>query len=124
VPGLAAKPIIDIDIVVSSDQHVTLAIDRLTELGYRYEGDLGIRGREAFTAPRGWQAHHLYVVVRGNEAHRNDLRLRDHLRKHPSAAREYADLKRTLPEHHADDRAAYTAGKGAFIAEILAPGQR
>jgi GrpB-like predicted nucleotidyltransferase (UPF0157 family) len=103
VPGLAAKPSIDIDILVSSDRQVMPPIERLAELGYQHEGDLGSADEKHFTAPRGWRAHHLYVVVRGNEPHRNHLRLRDYLRKHPNAARDYADLKRTLAEHHPDD---------------------
>src|SRR5579862_585811 len=48
VPGLAAKPIIDIDVVVEADTDVSLAIERLAVLGYQHRGDLGIEGREAF----------------------------------------------------------------------------
>jgi GrpB-like predicted nucleotidyltransferase (UPF0157 family) len=48
VPGLAAKPIIDMDIVVASSEQVTPAIQRLAAIGYRWRGDLGIIGREAF----------------------------------------------------------------------------
>jgi GrpB-like predicted nucleotidyltransferase (UPF0157 family) len=61
VPGLAAKPIIDISIVVPSAREVLLAIERLAALGYRHLGDLGIAGREAFRAPEGLPGHNLYV---------------------------------------------------------------
>lgn len=52
VPGLAAKPIIDMDAVVSTQTDVVIAIQRLATLGYVHEGDLGTTGREAFILPR------------------------------------------------------------------------
>ena len=62
VPGLAAKPIIDIDVVVASVDNVPVAVERLESLGYRHEGDLGIQGgREAFRAPKGLPDHHLWA---------------------------------------------------------------
>ncbi|QES39745.1 GrpB family protein [Streptomyces venezuelae] len=51
VPGCAAKPIIDVDIVVADESVMPTLISRLTERGHRHEGDLGITGREAFRAP-------------------------------------------------------------------------
>src|SRR5690349_20583042 len=51
VPGLAAKPIIDISVVVATEADVPLAIERLASIGYLHQGDLGIEGREAFVAP-------------------------------------------------------------------------
>lgn len=119
VPGLAAKPIIDIDVVVTSDADVPDAIERLRGLGYVYQGDKGISGREAFLSPRGAPEHHLYVVVDGNRPHTDHIRLREHLREHPDAAREYAALKRDLAGRHGVDRAAYTNAKTGFITEIL-----
>ena len=52
VPGLAAKPIIDLSVVLPSNDEVPLAIERLATLGYLHQGDLGVEGREAFRAPR------------------------------------------------------------------------
>ncbi len=89
VPGLAAKPIVDIDVVVRSAADVPAAIERLRSLGYVYQGDKGIPGREAFLWPPGSTPHHLYVVGAGNEPHRSHSALRDYLRAHPDAAREY-----------------------------------
>src|SRR5262245_20579095 len=80
VPGLAAKPIVDLDVVVRSTGDVPAAIDRLAAIGYVHRGDLGLVGREAFSAPPGDAAHHLYVVVAGNREHRRHLALRDYLR--------------------------------------------
>src|SRR4051812_9250013 len=91
VPGLAAKPIIDMDIVVASDREVRPTIERLSRIGYRWRGDLGIPGREAF-APRhdtdGRPAHNLYVVVENNKAHQDHWRLRDLLREDGDARAE------------------------------------
>lgn len=63
VPGLAAKPIIDLDVVIGSRINLPAVISRLGALGYDHEGDLGIPGREAFITPPGAPAHHLYVCA-------------------------------------------------------------
>lgn len=119
VPGLAAKPIVDIDVVVPAPSDVPEAIERLRALGYVYQGDKGIEGREAFLGPPGAPVHHLYVVVDGNGPHTDHLRFRDHLRNHPETAEEYAALKRDLARRHGCDRIAYTEAKTAFIAAAL-----
>ena len=78
VPGLAAKPIVDIALVVPRDR-VGAAIARLATLGYEHKGDLGIPGREAMRHPPGAPRHHLYVCPEGNLALANQLALRDYL---------------------------------------------
>ncbi len=88
VPGLAAKPVIDVDVVVRSAEDVPAAIERLRELGYVYQGDKGILGREAFMGPPDAPRHHLYVVVEGSKPHRDHIRFRDFLRNDPAVARE------------------------------------
>ena len=95
------------------------AIERLRELGYVYQGDKGIRGREAFMWPRGATRHHLYVVVAGSQPHTDHVRFRDYLRRHPEVAREYAALKVDLAERYRDDRLGYTTAKTAFITEVM-----
>jgi GrpB-like predicted nucleotidyltransferase (UPF0157 family) len=118
VGRLRAKPVIDIDVVVASPAHVSITIDRLSALGYRREGGLGIPGREALMAPPGAPAQHLYVVVRGSQPHRDHVDFRDHLRAHPNVAQDYADLKDRLAVRHRTDRFAYTAAKAAFISRV------
>lgn len=120
VPGLAAKPIIDLDVIVASTDDVPMVIERLQALGYVHRGDLGIPGREAFYAPEGLPAHHLYLCYQGSLGLRNHLALRDYLRSHPEAVRAYAELKQRLAAEHAHDIAAYTAGKTDLILRILA----
>ena len=119
VPGLAAKPVIDIDVAVPSANDVPTAIERLRSLGYVYQGDKGIRGREAFLWPPGAKPHHLYVVVAGSRPHADHVRFRDYLREHPDVAQEYAELKKGLAERYGEDRLGYTDAKDEFVAEVL-----
>ena len=119
VPGLAAKPIIDMDVVVASVEDVPRAVHRLESLGYRPEGDLGIAGREAFRAPNGLPEHHLYVCVVDNPELRRHILFRDYLRNHPKEAKVYAELKMALAEQFIDAREAYTHGKSEFVNSCL-----
>jgi GrpB-like predicted nucleotidyltransferase (UPF0157 family) len=119
VPGLAAKPVIDVDVVVRSAEDVPAAIERLRKLGYVYQGDKGIHGRDAFMWPPDAPRHHLYVVVEGSKPHVDHVRFRDYLRNHPQVAREYAELKRALADQHKTDRASYTEAKAEFISRVL-----
>ncbi len=119
VPGLAAKPIIDIDVVVESRDEIAQAISRLAKIGYVHLGDLGIPGREAFSAPPNTPEHHLYVCAREAAELRRHLAFRDYLRRNPAAARQYAELKRGLAHCCGTDRDAYTQAKTGFITGIL-----
>ncbi|HET6740965.1 MAG TPA: GrpB family protein [Kribbella sp.] len=121
VPGLAAKPIIDVDIVVPSADLVPAAIAHLTRAGYLHEGDHGIAGREAFALPpRTVHYHHLYVVVDGNKACRDHLLLRDRLRTNADDRERYATRKYELAHLLTTNRNAYVDGKSALVEELLA----
>jgi len=122
VPGLAAKPIIDLDIVVASDDDVQPAIERLATVGYRWRGNLGIAGREAFEPARsddGHPEHHLYLVVENNRAHLDHWLFRDLLRADGEARRLYGELKRRNAAAAGDELEIYLAAKAAFVAEHL-----
>jgi GrpB-like predicted nucleotidyltransferase (UPF0157 family) len=119
VPGLAAKPIIDLDIVIPSSTDVPLAVERLAQLGYEHRGNLGIEGREAFKNPPGSVRHHLYVCWHGSTGLRNHLALRDYLRANPEEARAYGALKKQLALEHPHDIDAYIRDKTDFIIGIL-----
>lgn len=119
VPGLAAKPVIDVDVVVADAASVPAAVEALESLGYAHRGDLGIPGREAFSVLPGLPEHHVYVVVRGSPAHRDHVDLRDHLRSRPDAVRRYATEKRRLAPLLATDREAYVEGKAWLVRELL-----
>ena len=118
VPGLAAKPIIDIDVLLKSETMLPVAIQRLASLGYIYRGDLGVPEREAFFAPAGDPPHHLYVCPPCCAEFRRHLAFRDYLRAHPKDAKTYADLKITLAERFREDRPAYNTAKGEFVTEL------
>lgn len=120
VPGLAAKPVIDVDIVVDAAQ-VPAASAALEGIGYLPRGQLGIPDRWAFAAPDGDIAHHTYVTVAGCLALRNHLAVRDVLRADPALRDEYAATKLRLAATVAD-MDAYIAGKSPILQRILARG--
>jgi GrpB-like predicted nucleotidyltransferase (UPF0157 family) len=119
VPGLAAKPIIDMSVIVASDREVPLAIARLATLGYMHLGTLGIEGREAFRRPDGSPPHNLYVCPQGSLGVQNQLAVRDYLRAHPEMARAYGELKMRLAHEFPQDIDSYVAGKTDLILGIL-----
>ncbi len=117
VSGLAAKPIIDIMVIVPDRKTGEKSIAPLTALGYEYRGELGIPGRFYFTKgiPR---TYHLHMYPLGHSEVDRHLLFRDYLRAHPGAARKYAKLKYALAEKYRDDREAYTEAKTDFIRAI------
>ncbi len=119
VPGVPAKPIIDLDILLKSSDDLPLVITKLQALGYESRGTLGIPGRQAFPAPAHDVPHHLYVCLPGSEEYARHIAFRDHLRTHPKEAEAYYSLKRNLSGRFFIDRDAYTQAKTEFIEEIL-----
>ena len=125
VPGLAAKPIVDIDVVVPSGADIPDVVRRLESGGYIHRGDLGIPGREAFDVPPDLPYHHLYVVAAGTKPHLDHVLLRDYLRSHPDAAERYGQRK--LEVAHlitAESRQAYMEAKASIAEELVAIARR
>lgn len=118
VPGLAAKPIIDCDIVVA-DEHVTAASEVLTGLGFRPLGELGIPLRWAFKEPARLAGTNSYVIVEGALSLRNHLAVRDLLRADAAMREQYAAVKRRVGSI-AMDIDEYGRGKNAMVQRILA----
>lgn len=119
VPGLAAKPIIDMDVIVASSEKMSEAIQRLAVLGYDHRGNLGIEDREAFKSPQELPAHHLYVCLQGSTALANHLALRDFLRRDPVSVAQYSRIKRQLAARFPEDIDSYIVGKTEFILAVL-----
>jgi GrpB-like predicted nucleotidyltransferase (UPF0157 family) len=119
VPGLAAKPIIDMTIVVGSRLEVPATIERLAALGYVHRGNLGIDDREAFDHPAGLRRHNLYVCPADTIGVVNQIAVRDYLRAHPEAAARYGVLKKELADRFPGDIDSYVLGKTDFVLEIL-----
>ena len=120
IPGIKAKPIIDIMVGIRDLSELEKAIPALEKIGYEYRGEQGIKGRPFFrkgtvTA----STYHLSVVEHGGEIWRKHKGFRDYLLKHKDAARKYNELKRNLAAEFKDDREAYTDGKTKFVEEIL-----
>jgi GrpB-like predicted nucleotidyltransferase (UPF0157 family) len=119
VPGLPAKPIVDVDVVVRRASDLPDVTARLAAIGYRYLGNLGIIGRDAFRAPAGAPEQHLFVCPSSSAELRAHLGFRDALRRSPELAAEYAALKAELARTHRYNRDAYAEGKSRFIAAAL-----
>lgn len=119
VPGLRAKPVIDVCVVVLSTEEVPASIERLARTGYVHRGNLGVPEREAFRSPDGLPRHHLYLSPRESLSLKNHLGLRDYLRSHSEAARAYGELKAALAHRFPEDINNYIAGKTEFILGIL-----
>lgn len=118
VPGLAAKPIIDCDIVVA-EQDVSPASDTLIGLGFKALGELGIPLRWAFKEPKRLAGTSTYVIVAGSLSLRNHLAVRDILRSDAELRDQYADVKRRVGAEAADID-EYGRGKNAVVQKILA----
>lgn len=120
VVGLAAKPIIDIDVVISSRLHLKEVIEKLNSIDYVHQGNLGIPGREAFMWPEETRRHHVYVCSVDTPNLHDHLIFRDYLRTHPKTVLAYSNLKRRLALKYRNDRDGYTNSKTEFINSILA----
>ena len=118
IPGMPAKPILDIGIAVTNFEEATRCIPLLEQLGYSYKGENGIPRRHYFVKgePR---THHLHIIEVASEEWKNHLLFRDYLRRTPATAQEYASLKQSLSTQFATDREAYQSGKDSFIKAVL-----
>jgi len=119
VPGLAAKPVIDILVGVKDLPSSRGCIGELARLDYQYAP---YRSDEMhwFCKPApSHRTHYLHLVPTGSRRYLAELAFRDTLRKRPDLATEYAGLKKRLAAEHGDDREAYTEAKQRFIAKVL-----
>jgi GrpB-like predicted nucleotidyltransferase (UPF0157 family) len=122
VPGLCAKPVIDIAVGVTSLHVIEALMPRLRGLGFRYrpEHEAEIPERRYFVRDPGSRLRiHLHALVVGGMLWRRHLAFRDALRRDDRLASEYATLKRQLALLHADAKSAYTLAKAPFIARVL-----
>lgn len=125
VPGLCAKPIIDMLVTVERFGPAERYIPALAPLGYLFRAHpenvtrhaFGIRDAEGRRPVPG---HNLHIVAHGGPDHRRHVAFRDALRAHPDALREYCALKRKLAAAYGADRDGYTEAKTAFVRGIEA----
>ena len=119
VPGLEAKPIIDILVGVRDLQTARACFEPLAGLGYLYAPYLPEEMHWLCKPDPAQRTHHLHLVPFGSPRYRDELAFHDRLRADPQLAADYAALKRGLARRHPDDREAYTAAKSEFIATAL-----
>jgi putative glutamine amidotransferase len=122
VPGLAAKPVIDVQISVASMSPRTAYVEPLVAAGFTWALDPWDDTHEFFSRDGrdGRRAVHLHVCQTGSAWERRHLAFRDRLRTHPEEAAAYAELKRSLVDIHPNDVHTYTHEKGAFVRSIEA----
>ena len=120
VPGLWAKPCIDLDVIIQDYSVLDAVCERLAAIGYEHEGNLGIPGREAFryTNKPHLQTHHLYVCPVGSLELRRHIAFRDFLRSHPEAVEKYSSVKRTAAALFPEDIDQYIQYKSPCIEEF------
>ena len=120
VPGLSAKPVIDIDVVIRDNTVLNEVITALAGLGYFHEGDLGISGREAFgyEGKEHLKKHHLYVCPEDSPELKRHIAFRDYLRAHPEAVSEYGRIKEEAAALFPDDIDKYMEYKAPVIRKI------
>jgi GrpB-like predicted nucleotidyltransferase (UPF0157 family) len=119
VPGLAAKPVLDLQLSVNAIEPREAYRPALERLGYLFVPDPESPDFHFFAKPpERPRAFHLHVCEAGSEHERRHLAVRDFLRASPDMAAEYAALKRTLVAEHPSDRLAYIAGKEPYMREL------
>ena len=118
IPGMIAKPIIDIGVSVTSFEGARVCIQPVEQLGYEYRGEFGIPLRHYFVKgdPR---THHLHMHELGSPDWENQVLFRDYLIQHPDLAEEYAALKMDLAQRYPTDREAYLEAKAPFIQRVM-----
>ncbi|MDL2417691.1 GrpB family protein [Bacillus tropicus] len=128
IKGLAAKPILHIDIVIEDYEIFPEVVTKLEAIGYYHQAEWSCKGREAFGRKDDfvpwdgenidWMEHHLYVCDKESEELRRHIAFRDYLREHDGVAVEYGHLKEELARE-SKSRTSYSEGKTKFITNIL-----
>ena len=119
IPGIHAKPSIDILLEVADLAGLDARAAAMVELGYEPKGEFGIPGRRYFRkdSAEGIRTHQVHAFQAGDAGIERHLAFRDYLMAHPAIAKSYTVLKQQLADAHPDDIEAYMDGKDAFIKE-------
>ena len=120
VEGMSAKPCIDIDVIIKDYDIFDDVVNKLEDIGYLHEGDLGIKDREAFaySGKEHLMTHHLCVCPQYSaELHRH-ITFRDFLRNNPDAVRKYSAVKEEAAKLYCDDIDEYIRYKSPCIEEL------
>lgn len=119
LPGVAAKPIIDLQISVTGFEPFERILKPMEALGYGWRSDNPELTKRYFREPTGARRTHVHVREAGSWSEQMALLFRDYLRLHPDDCAAYVELKQGLAVQYRDDREAYTDAKDPFIWQIL-----
>jgi GrpB-like predicted nucleotidyltransferase (UPF0157 family) len=120
VQGLAAKPVVDIIIEVSSLEKLDTLNDKMKSIGYESKGEFGIPRRRYYQKGGNNRTHHLHAFQSGDSHVARHLVFRDYLRANPETAKEYAQLKSAIAKTCDNDISRYCDGKDEYIKELEA----
>ncbi len=120
IPGVAARDILDVEVVVSNVEDEAAFSVPLQRLGFRRFNppDLAAAGLRLFVPDDGSGRVHVHVCERGSIQHRRHVAVRDYLRAHPDEARRYAEVKREAARRAAGRRAAYSQAKDHYLQQL------
>jgi GrpB-like predicted nucleotidyltransferase (UPF0157 family) len=118
IPGIKAKPVIDILVETKNIEAVDRYNSKMKELGYEAMGEYGIPKRRFFRKGGNNRTHHIHIFQVGNEEIERHINFKEYLIAHPDKAREYSKLKEELVNKYTYDVENYTNGKNDFIKEI------
>ena len=120
IPGLSAKPVLDIAVAVKDENTLIELIPVMSEHGYDVLNSIERCGE--ILARKGTpecRTHYIHIEVMGSTYWNNHIIFRDYLLGHPELVTEYEDLKQKVAEEHKEERKKYTAAKEAFIQRVL-----
>ena len=115
IPGMPAKPTIDMILEVSSLSELDLNVQKLLDLGYTAKGEFGIMGRRYFEKGLPDHTHHLHAFINNSFETLRHTQFRDYVINHPDVAKEYGEIKRGLASRCNNDMELYANGKKSFI---------
>lgn len=115
VPGLAAKPVIDILLEVRDLAELDTHNAAMADLGYEAKGEYGIERRRFYQKGGDRRSHHVHAFPVGDEHVTRHLAFRDYLIAHPAVAAEYARLKQRIAQTYVSDSNGYCAAKNDFV---------
>ncbi len=118
IPGMVAKPIIDIAIAVKNFEEASVCIKPIEQLGYEYKGENGISRRHFFVKGNP-TTHHIHMNEIGSRDWNDLIIFRNYLTHHEEIAKEYSELKMVLAQRYPTDRQAYQDNKAPFIERVL-----
>jgi GrpB-like predicted nucleotidyltransferase (UPF0157 family) len=118
IPGMHAKPVIDLLVEVKDIENVDEYNEQMAELGYEAVGENGIPKRRYFRKGGDERTHHVHVFQTGSEHIVRHLAFKEYMIAHPDEAQAYSELKQTLARQFPTDIEAYIKGKDPFIKEV------